>query len=527
MRQSPASKSETYPLKGVAFAISVLARRGRTQSALVLSRTGMRTAPGRELARTGFHLALRQGDFGFCRLCLDWLAKNGDPTDLRDLPHQEADLACWQQAAQAMQPPDAPLTPLAENRLCYVLHNGLPFSTGGYATRGHGMAQGLVAAGWDVHCVTRPGYPMDITGQPAAEVAETEVIDAIPYHRILTPERSGLPVWEYILAAADQQTEMLRKLRPARVLAASDFTTALPALLAARRCGIPFTYEVRGLWEITEISHDPALVTSDHFRYRTRMETLSATQADQILTLSTPLKQELIRRGVRAQRITLAPNSCDPDRFCPQARNAELAERLGIPEGVPVIGYVGSFVQYEGLDDLIRACGALRAKGADFRLLLVGDEHASGQGAGPLTQKLQALLREQRLEDRAVLPGRIPHDRIPAYYSLIDIAPFPRKPQPVTEMVPPIKPIEAMAMERAVVVSSVAAMAEMVTHEQTGLVFRKGDIHGLARTLERLLTDPALRHRLGQAARRWVMSHRRWTQTATTASEVLRSQPEP
>jgi len=507
--------------EGAACAISVLARRNREASALSLLNEGMRHTPGRTLAETGIQIALQQGDFALCRLCLDWLQAHSTPAEIRQLSRWEDDFALWQRAAKAMQPSAAPLPPLASNRLYYALHNALPFSTGGYATRGHGLAQGLVAAGWDVHCVTRPGYPMDITGQSAADVDESDLVDTIRYHRILAPERSGLPVWDYILAAADKHTEMLRALRPARVLAASDFTTALPALFAARRCGIPFIYEVRGLWEITEISHNPALEASEHFQYRTRMETLAATSADHILTLTGPLQHELIRRGVPAERITLAPNSCDTERFRPRSRDAELAAHYNLPPDVPVIGYVGSFVQYEGLDHLVQACAILRAQGVDFRLLLVGDEGASGQGAGPLTQEIKNLIHDGRLDDKAILPGRIPNDMVEAHYSLIDIAPFPRKPQPVTEMVSPIKPIEAMAMERAVVVSSVAALAELVEDNQTGVVFRKGDLLDLVRVLEQLLTDPILRNRLGQAARRWVIENRRWADTAIGVSEVL------
>ena len=188
------------------------------------------------------------------------------------------------------------------------------------------------------------------------------------------------------------------------------------------------------------------------------------------------MRDELVRRGVDPATITLLPNSCDPERFTPRGRDAALAARLGIPASVPVIGYIGTFVQYEGLEDLVAACAMLHGRGRDFRLMLIGNENVSGTEKGPITAEIERIAAEAGLSDRLIMPGRVPHEEVAAYYSLIDIAPFPRKPQPVTEMVSPMKPLEALAMEKAVVVSSVAALTEMIADEETGLVFAKGDI---------------------------------------------------
>jgi glycosyltransferase involved in cell wall biosynthesis len=157
----------------------------------------------------------------------------------------------------------------------------------------------------------------------------------------------------------------------------------------------------------------------------------------------------------------------------------------------------------------------------NFRLLLVGSEHASRTGGGSITTEILDIVAATGLPDRLIMPGRIPHEEVEAYYSLIDIAPFPRKPQPVTEMVSPMKPLEALAMEKAVIVSSVRALAEMVHHEKTGLVFEKGDIDGLTDALARLIDDPGLRGDLGKAARRWVVEERTWDRTAGLASQRL------
>ena len=152
------------------------------------------------------------------------------------------------------------------------------------------------------------------------------------------------------------------------------------------------------------------------------------------------MRDELVRRGVDPGKVTLLPNSCDPARFTPRARDAVLADRLAIPASVPVIGYIGTFVQYEGLERPGRPPARCCGRGRDFRLMLIGNENVSTTDKGPITVEIERIAAESGLTDRLIMPGRVPHEEVEAYYSLIDIAPFPRKPQPVTEMVSPMKP---------------------------------------------------------------------------------------
>ena len=241
--------------------------------------------------------------------------------------------------------------------------------------------------------------------------------------------------------------------------------------------------------------------------------------ADHVFTLTEPMREELIIRGVESAKIDLLPNSCDPVRFVPQERDHDLANRLSIAQDIPVIGYIGTFVDYEGLEDLASTCALLKQQGIEFRLLLVGNENASGQDRGPITEQIAHIANSNGFAEWLVMPGRVPHEEVESYYSLIDIAPFPRKPWPVCEMVSPMKPLEAFAMEKAVVVSSVRALQEMVKHEETGLVFEKGNVKSLADVLERLVADPALRRTLGKNARKWVLKERTWA----ASTEILAS----
>jgi|GEM_PF-473020 len=408
------------------------------------------------------------------------------------------------------------------DRLAYVLHNSLPYSSGGYATRSHGVASGLKRVGQDVVCLSRPGYPLDIKPELSpVDVNLVDHIDEVLYQRVLTPSRTGIPEYQYVLAAADRMEAELRRLNPKAVMAASNYVTGLPALIAARRLGVPFFYEVRGLWEITRMSRDDQFAESISFDVQRHIESSLAAEAEHVFTLTEPMREELIARGVDENRITLLPNSVDVHRFTPRPRDQALAAELGIGPDTLVIGYIGTFVDYEGLEDLAEACVKLHQRGHDFRLLLVGNENASGAERGPITEEILRLASEGGIESKLLMPGRIPHELVESYYSLLDICPFPRKPWPVCEMVSPMKPLEALAMRKAVVVSSVRALREMIQHDQTGVVYDKGDVDSLAAALERLLLDADLRERLGRAGREWVGNERTWRQVGQRIHAVL------
>lgn len=407
-------------------------------------------------------------------------------------------------------------------KIAYFLHNSLPYSSGGYATRAQGIASGLMKAGFDVLCTSRPGFPLDIVGDHVGrDLAPDDIVDGVKYLRIFEPLRKNINGNVYMLAAADEIVKYLKKHRVEAVLAASNHLTAIPAAIAAREVGIPFFYEVRGFWEITRVSREPAYKTTPQFAGQVENERLAAVNADAVFTLTTPMKEELVKRGINEHKITILPNSCDPKKFTPRERDRELAKKLGIPLGVPVIGYIGSFVQYEGLENLAQACAELIKKNIDFRLLLVGNENASGSERGPITEEILRVASEEGLAEKLIMPGRIPHDQVESFYSLIDIAPFPRKPQPVTEMVSPMKPLEALAMEKAVIVSSVRALKEMIVENETGLVFEKGNIQDLSDKLELLISNEDLRNKLGKNGRAWVERERTWDKTSEKAKYVI------
>jgi len=396
-----------------------------------------------------------------------------------------------------------------ENRLLYVLSHSRPQSSNGYAVRGHGLSMGMISAGIDLLCLTRPGFPIDADSSTQI-FSNQDFVEGVTYLHESSPQRRGRQKSRnYIIESANVIEERIRAWRPQAVMAASNYVTALPALIAARRTGLPFAYEVRGFWEITEISREPERYWTYDYQLKVELESATACAADQIFTLCNQMARELVRRGVEETRIALLPNGCDTRKFAPRQRNTTLAHRIGVTDDVPIIGYIGSFTQYEGLDDLIIACAHLRTRGYQFRLVLVGSD------GGPVYDELVNRAEEQGMTEWLILPGRLPHQDLGDWYSLIDIAPFPRKPVPVSELVTPLKPLEMMAMKKAVVVSSVDALSDMVKDQETGLVFEKGRSEDMADCMALLLDDKQLRQRLGKNARKVVIRERTWDQAAT------------
>jgi glycosyltransferase involved in cell wall biosynthesis len=435
--------------------------------------------------------------------------------DIRNLRHR---------LLEELKLPSRPCNdPALSKRICYVLHNSFPHATGGYATRAHGLAKAIQAEGTEVVAVTRPGFPLDTMKLPA-EDARHVTLDGIRYHRLAGPWRKGKHLYEYMLSCVDEYEAIFRDLRPTAVLAASFYYSAMPAMIAARRLGLPFIYEVRGLAELTKLSRDATYADSEAFNETVEMDTATCMAADRVFTLTGGMGSILKERGVPPDRISIIPNAVNTEVFTPSDRDAVLAASYAIPSDVPVIGYVGGIVDYEGLDDLVTSCGALKQRGLEFRLLIVGSDSSSTEGGfGPLARDLQKSAADLGMSDWLIMPGRVSHDEARRHYSLIDIAPLPRKAWPVCETVSPMKPLEALSMRKAVVVSSVAALAEMIDHERTGLVFQKANVDALTEALQRLILDPDLRTKLGAAGRDFVVTQRSWSHSAKLGLSVVDS----
>jgi glycosyltransferase involved in cell wall biosynthesis/spore maturation protein CgeB len=428
----------------------------------------------------------------------------------------------WRLGTQALPlPPRQPnpnLVPI-RGRVLYCVHGTMPYLTNGYSTRTHGVAWGGRRAGVDMVVAARPGFPWDTRGTlgDKAERRRHELTqDAVPY--VFTPglHLENMPLDHYIAAAADAFAREAVRHRAEVIHAASNHITGLAALLAARRLGLPFVYEVRGLWEVTQASERPQWGRSDRYRLAVRLETLVAQEADWVLAITDELRQELVARGVPRQRIDLLPNCVDIDAFAPATPTPALVAELGLNPAVPTIGFAGSVVPYEGLEQLAEALGQLAQRGVGFNLLIVGD--GSGLPA------LKAAVEAAGIASVTRFTGRVPRERVRELMSAMDVMPCPRRGSAVTEMVSPLKPLEAMAMGKAVLLSDVSPHLEFAGPDQErARLFRKDDLQDLADQLASLLRDAALRSRLGRAARLWVARQRTWDVAGRILQQAYRA----
>lgn len=352
--------------------------------------------------------------------------------------------------------------------------------------------------------VTRAGFPGN---KGVLGAGSRDDVDGVTYERILPDLDPGLTLDRIAAATAVGLADLIGTLRPAALQPATDYFQGQVALAVGERFDLPVIYEVRGFLEESWRSRaGEAAEESDRYRLAREVETSCMRRATGVVTLSETMRAEILGRGdIDPERVVVIPNAVDVERFRPGPRDVTLAAALDIREDETIVGYISTFNVYEGIQHLIAAVGLLRRRGRRVRLLLVGD--------GDERQNLvDAADQEGILADGgAIFTGRVPYAEIDRFYRSIDIFVVPRTNARVSQLVTPLKPYEAMAMEKAVVVSRVGALLEMVRDGETGRTFPPEDPAALADIIDDLADDPDQRRRLGRAAREWVATNRSWS----------------
>ncbi len=384
-------------------------------------------------------------------------------------------------------------------KILHVLDHSLPIHSG-YTFRSLNILQEQQALGWKPFVVTSPKHEMF---QQESVLGE-EKIAGLKQYRTLSYVRSRIPiVAEFLLVVALRKRliEVIEKERPDLIHAHSPVLNVLAALSAGATRRIPVVYEVRAFWEDAAVDHGTYREGSWKYRMVRFSETFACNKADQVVVLSSGLRGELIRRGVAEDKITIVPNAVDAEHFRANGSDETLKNRWGLGNK-RVIGFIGSFYRYEGLDLLVDAVARLSQRWPDLKLLLAG----GGEIEGELNSQVEKL----GLRDKVVVTGRIPHDEVPRIYGLTDILAYPRRSMRLTELVTPLKPLEAMAMGKAVVGSDVGGHRELIQNEINGVLFQADNSIALAEELNRLLMNDALRIKLGTNASSWVRNERSW-----------------
>ena len=398
------------------------------------------------------------------------------------------------------------------NTIIYHASQSMPHTSSGYAIRTHGLVSALNNQQLDVQTILRHGYPLDRNDFAAKKIPKREKIDNVMYHFSHSEIERELINYQdvynftnlekYLRRAISNIVTNAELLKPEIIHSASNFVVGMAGAKAAKELGIPSIYEIRGFWHLTQSTKRDGYEGSDHYKLTERLEIETAKMSDHVFTITQALKDILVENGVSEKKISILPNAIDSQKFSITKKDKRLEKDLDFQNKV-VIGYIGSFVRYEGLNLLLEACAILRNKIGDcFRLLLVGD--------GDEMQNLRNLSRFLHLEDVVRFTGRVEHHEVNRYYSLIDIAPLPRKGFRVCELVSPLKPFEAMATGKVLITSSVKALAEIIVDGETGFVFEKDNAEDLAEKLHLVISDDELRRQIGINAKKWVTENHSW-----------------
>lgn len=382
-------------------------------------------------------------------------------------------------------------------RILHVLDHSIPLQSG-YTFRTLSILREQRKLGWNTFHLTSPK-------QVGAQALEEEV-DGWHFYR--TPEVSvskvpGLGEIALMRQLECRLQQVAEQVHPDILHAHSPVLNVLPALRVGRRMGIPVVYEVRAFWEDAAVDHGDTTEGSLRYRLTHWVETWALRRARHVFTICEGLRSDIVARGIPTAKVTVIPNAVDLEAFEPGGQPvAALKARLGL-QGASVIGFIGSFYAYEGLDLLLEALPGILARRPDVRVLLVG--------GGPEEAAIKAQALRLGLSDKVVFTGRVPHHQVQLYYDLVDVLTYPRHSMRLTELVTPLKPLEAMAQGRVLVASDVGGHKELIRHGETGMLFKAGSSDALAQAVVDLLAArerwPAMR----EAGRRFVEEQRNWT----------------
>ena len=393
-------------------------------------------------------------------------------------------------------------------KILHVLDHSIPLHSG-YTFRTLSILREQRKLGWETFHLTSP--------KQVGATASEEDVDGWHFFRSASMPQSGLPVLGQIALMQTLERrlqQVAEQVRPDILHAHSPVLNAIPALRVGKRLGIPVVYEIRAFWEDAAVDHGTTLEGSLRYRLTRWLETRAIQRASHVFTICEGLRADIAKRGIAAEKVTVIPNAVDIDAFEPGGMpEAALKKELGL-KGSSIIGFIGSFYAYEGLDLLLAALPEILKKRPEARVLLVG--------GGPQETALKAQAVKLGIADKVVFTGRVPHAQVQRYYDLVDVLAYPRHSMRLTELVTPLKPLEAMAQGRLLVASDVGGHKELIRHGQTGVLFKAGDSTALAKAVVDLLAAPDTWAAMRLAGRRFVEQERNWTVSVANYEDVYK-----
>ena len=392
-------------------------------------------------------------------------------------------------------------------KILHILDHSIPLHSG-YTFRTAAILREQRRMGWETVHITSPK-------QKNGNALE-ETVDSLHFYR--TPARllktPVLGEFQLMQQLTRRLLQVAQSVRPDILHAHSPVLNAYPAIWVGRRLGIPVVYEVRAFWEDAAVDHGTSREGGLRYRVSRALETLAFKYVGHVTTICDGLRQDIIQRGIPSEKITVIPNAVDPEKFTFGGNpDPELRRSLRL-EGCRVLGFLGSFYGYEGLNLLLDAYPRIREHAADIRVLLVG--------GGIQENPLKAQAKRLGINEQVIFTGRVPHDQVQRYYDLVDLLVYPRLSMRLTEVVTPLKPLEAMAQGRLLVASDVGGHKELIRHGQTGWLFKAGSADALAQTVLDILADPNSWDAVRHAGRQYIDMERKWAVSVARYNEVYK-----
>jgi len=394
-------------------------------------------------------------------------------------------------------------------RALHIFDHSLPLHSG-YSFRSLALLREHRRNGIETHHLTSPKH--------YKEGPNPEEIDGLLFYRSPT-----LPDWAVsrplldpifqMRATAKAALELAMDIKPDVIHAHSPALTAYAARKAAKALGIPWVYEIRAFWEDAAASHGGPGEGSLRYRLSQKLENWAISNANAVTAICNGLLDDIGRRGLDQALLQPIPNAVDIEAFTPPEYDEVLASQLGL-RGKLVLGFLGSFYDYEGLDILVDALCQLRNK-EDVHLLLVG--------GGPREGMLKAKVEQLGLSEKVSFVGRVPQSEVGRYYSLCDILVFPRKSIRLTELVTPLKPLEAMAQKKLVMASDIGGHRELIEHGVTGLLFPSDDPHALAEAIDLWSAKREAWPEILENGRAFVERERNWRKSAEGYNKIYKA----
>ncbi|CAM3879414.1 TIGR04063 family PEP-CTERM/XrtA system glycosyltransferase [Rheinheimera salexigens] len=383
-------------------------------------------------------------------------------------------------------------------KILHVFDHTLPLHSG-YTFRSRAILQHQHLLGYSTCHVSSPKHPDN--------KAATEVAESFLFYRTKPWQTKfwQLPILKEIatvLALKKRILQVVAKENPDIIHAHSPALNGLAALLAAKKCKLPVVYEIRAFWEDAAVDHGSCEEYDLRYTLTKKLETYVVKRVNAVTTICQGLRQDLLSRGIDASKVTVIPNAVNPAQFqVIDKKHPALLAKYQL-QHKQVLGFLGSFYGYEGLDLLIQALPIIQEKLPNTCLLLVG--------GGPQQAALETLIKQLGLTNSVIMPGRVPHSEVNKYYSLVDLLVYPRKSMRLTELVTPLKPLEAMAQGMTLLASDVGGHNELIEHGKTGWLFQKDNIQDLAEQTIRLLQHRSSQHEIKQNGLAYVNEQRTW-----------------